>query len=286
MKNTKKIIDILNKLRNISKLIQNPYKFIAYENAIEAVSTYSNNTSHDISLVDVDKIPIIGKKIKDKLKEIIKTGKLKELIVIDKMFDKLIKIPGFGSKFIGKILDEHKIKRIEDIPNIYPLNDMQKIGFKYRKNLDTKLTKKQVENIVSRIPGNDMVIAGSYRRKKKFMGDVDILVFGNYTIPNDAVVLTHGNKRSSFLIPVSSKSKKMAAVDIRKISFDSYIPALIYFTGSKNFNIQLRSHAKTLGYKLNEYSLSLGNKKIKIKLKSEEDLFNKLGLKYVKPENR
>jgi len=277
----KKIISIFQHLLNYNKIIQNPYKVRAYEVAISALQSARFAINHK----NVDKIRDIGAKSRKKIHEIIDTGTLSEITYIDKVFNKLAKLPGFSGKFIGKIIDEHKIADIDDIPLHYKLTEAQKIGIKYHKKISNTLTRAQVEAVSRKIPGTDMVLAGSYRRGKNVMGDVDILVFGKYEIPNDAIIISKGNKKSMILLEIPGTNGKLAQVDIRKMSIESLIPAVIYFTGSKDFNIKLRSHAKKLGYKLNEYSLTAKNGE-KFTFDTEKDLFNVLGLKYVPPEKR
>ena len=80
------------------------------------------------------------------------------------------------------------------------------------------------------------------------------------------------------------KSDKVRRIDIRYVPYKSYYSALLYFTGSGEFNRNMRTVAISLGYKLNEYGLYKNGKKIKVK--SEKDIFNELGMEYVDPSKR
>ena len=84
------------------------------------------------------------------------------------------------------------------------------------------------------------------------------------------------------------KKGKPMRIDIRYVSYKSYYPALLYFTGSGEYNKKMRGVAESLGYLLNEYGLYKldGNKKKLINVKSEKDIFDKLGMEYLEPEKR
>ena len=74
-------------------------------------------------------------------------------------------------------------------------------------------------------------------------------------------------------------------VDIRIVDEESWFPSLIYFTGSKNFNLRMRAKAKYMGFKLNEYGLFDKSGK-RMKIRDEKDIFDILGMKYLEPEDR
>ncbi len=84
------------------------------------------------------------------------------------------------------------------------------------------------------------------------------------------------------------KKYPIRRVDIRYVPYNSYYPALLYFTGSGPFNEKMRGLAKALGYRLNEYGLykKINGKLMKVKVTSEKDIFDKLGMDYVEPEER
>ena len=122
-------------------------------------------------------------------------------------------------------------------------------------------------------------ICGSYRRECNYVGDIDILVFEEFP------------DLSSLECKVVAKGDKLMKlkfdeleVDMRSVKEENRGPALVFYTGPKNFNIWLRSEAKKQGYKLNEYSLS--NNMSEFNFTSEEDLFKFLGVSYIKPSER
>ena len=133
----------------------------------------------------------------------------------------------------------------------------------------------------------DVVVAGSYRRRRDTVGDLDVLVTGRdgakigdrlATYENVAEVTAHGSTRTAVIL------RSGLQVDLRVVPPESYGAALLYFTGSKAHNIALRGIANEHGWKLNEYGLFKGDKAIAGT--TEEEIYNKLGLEYVPPELR
>lgn len=207
---------------------------------------------------------------------------------------KISKLPSFSEKIEEHILNEvKKIKTQYNRINIATA-DQYALGFvEYLK---------QDKNIIN------IQIAGSYRRRQETIGDIDILVTcdkiegwvngGKYspqpslkqnksmwgvmerfvTYMEVAEILSKGQTRSSVIL------KSGIQVDIRVVSDKSYGAALHYFTGSKAHNIEIRKLAIKHGWKVNEYGLFDGEKLIAGK--TEEEIYNKLGLTYIEPELR
>ena len=154
-----------------------------------------------------------------------------------------------------------------------------------------------------------MYVCGSYRRQKIESGDIDVL------ITHEDIVNTPDLEDNSILseiiefltekkilvdhLTVNGNTKYMGVckftpksygrrIDIRLIPKESIGCALLYFTGSGEFNVNMRSYASKKGYKINEYNLlrRVGTKYIPVKISSEKDVFDKLSLEYVEPQNR
>jgi DNA polymerase (family 10) len=134
---------------------------------------------------------------------------------------------------------------------------------------------------------SNIVVAGSYRRRRDTVGDLDVLVatpdgaaIGDSLVAyeNSAEVLAHGPTRTTVIL------RSGLQVDLRVVPEESYGAALMYFTGSKAHNIALRSIANEHGWKLNEYGLFDGDRRIAGA--TEEEIYEKLGLMYVPPELR
>lgn len=278
-----KIIKIFKELLEYNKNLENPYKIRAYENALKNIVNFDKK----ITKKNINEIPGIGKKSRDKISEIVTTGRLKGHKKSMKLLSQIIDIPGFGIKYAKKIID--KIDNINDIKKL-DLNNAQKIGFKYKDKIMKKIPRNATLDIIGEImtdnPKYEIIPAGSYRREKKYLGDLDIIAIRpkteqKFQLPKKAIILSEGKKKIMMLCKLKNK---YIQVDIRIFDEINKIPAIIYFTGSKVFNVKLRGKAKQLGYKLNEYELSKDGKKIDIR--SEQELFKKLGLEYVPPNMR
>ena len=136
---------------------------------------------------------------------------------------------------------------------------------------------------------------GSYRRGRPHSGDIDILL--HHTTIDECIAhlrkqkampivgfITHGKEKASFLLRIQ---KYVRRVDLLVTTAESFVPALVYFTGSKFFNIRMRQIAKEQGYVLNEHGLCPAGKGGEcVVLESEEELFGKLGMAFVEVEKR
>jgi DNA polymerase/3'-5' exonuclease PolX len=154
------------------------------------------------------------------------------------------------------------------------------------------------EKIVKKLSNKNLklTIVGSYRRKKPYSSDIDIMICSN---KDDAIeifknkiqsifetrVYSQGISRLSMIITVKDMETLSFKIDAFKTTPDEEIPMLIYSTGSKEFNIYMRGIAKKQGYLLNQKGLFKHGERI-VGLKKEEDYFKILGIKYVKPELR
>jgi DNA polymerase (family 10) len=185
------------------------------------------------------------------------------------------KLPGFGEKLVESILDaiekgQEKKKRHE---------------------------RKEVEPVAKKLVGilkkmksvHSAEAAGSFRRKETTVGDLDILVTGDLDNEKtlklirkeftDITILGSGETKISFVI-----FPQNLQVDIRFLPQESYGAALLYFTGSKDYNVMMRKKAIELGYLLNEYALFKDGEYYKGA--TEEEVFEALGMKYVEPSKR
>jgi len=296
-----KVIRIFEELRQIYEDLNDTYRVRAYTNAIESLK---NGTTEGI-----------GKKLLSKIEIIKKTGKLDELIEMRK-YVRLMKLPGFGKSFINKLIDngikpEPQIilksqKKLAEKGII--LNRTQLIGLENYKELikEKKIKREIITDITHDLENHLMnlgiilekfVVVGSYRRGVKESRDIDILVVTDDNMSTEVMksiynamkqykyYVTHlvlGSTKFTFLLKYK---RAIIQVDIRVIPHESYPTALLYFTGSKLFNVQMRHLAKIKGYILNEYELKKIPSK-RIEVHSEADIFNELGLEYIPPEKR
>jgi len=191
------------------------------------------------------------------------------------------KLPRFGSKLVEKILEG--IKTGQEKKKRHDRKAVQPMGQKLVKILKSVKGVARVE------------IGGSYRRGEKTVGDLDILVEAAPADPSaaiaalaakklmaafpDTTVLGSGETKFSFVI-----FPQNLQVDVRFVGSDSWGAALLYFTGSKEFNVMMRKMAIEKGYLLNEYGLFENGEYIAGK--TEEEVFKKLGMKWTEPTKR
>ena len=254
-------------------------------------------------------LPAIGVSIAEHIEELLKTGHLKyyeqlknktRLILanysIEWPYDPLkrfIKIKNTKFKRFKESGEAGKIRKLSGFGERSEENILKSVDF-FEKSSDKFLlgfVMPEIREIESRLNSLDgvkkAVIAGSVRRRKETVGDVDILVVSDrpaavmdyfVSMPEVGRIYAHGNTKSAV------KLKNGLDVDIRVVPLESYGAALNYFTGSKDHNVELRKIAIKKGYKLNEYGLFKGKKQIAGR--TEEELYWALGLRYIEPELR
>jgi len=312
---------ILFEIGDFLELQEVPFKPKAYQQAAIVI----DGMEEDIlaiykskGLKGLEEIPGIGESIGLKIEEYLKTGKiayykqLKKESPID--FEGLNKVEGLGVKKIKKLYNELGIRNLKDLEEAVKKHKVSPIfgfGEKTEQNIEEameflKQSKgrfllreilddiEKIENRLKKIKGVLRVtIAGSVRRRKETIGDVDFLVgvpedidrysverIMNTFVAMDEVVkvVSKGDTRSSV------KTKQGLDMDLRLIRMSSFGAALQYFTGSKEHNIAMRKIAIKEGLKLNEYGLFRNEKRIKGE--TEEEIYNHLGIEWMPPELR
>ncbi len=294
------IIKNLQMIKDYETYNNETYKIRAYTNAINNIIVYSGDLTKIEELMLIDGI---GDRIIEKIYELFLTGKIsyiEENIKTDKKYifkQELLDIHGIGPTNAKKIINSGITSLNELKKNTHLLNNKQKIGLKYHSDLQKIIPIEEYENhlkIIKKGLNNftyDFV--GSYRRGSKTMGDIDVIIMSNpkfnlkkyiadleekkYIIE----VLAIGN--SKFMGIVKLKGKPARRLDILIAPPEEYYYSLLYFTGSNIFNIGLRHYVKTnFNLSLSEHGFQ-GNK---VSVKSEEDIFKYLKLKYIKPIDR
>ena len=265
-------------------------------------------------------IPGIGKGMAANIKEIFTEGKLAAHEEMLKKYRpsmlELLKISGLGPKTIALIWDAFQVCDVEGVAKLASegkLRTLPRLSEKseqkilksiesYRQltgrfHLDTadEIAKKMIA-LLEKLPGVEKVTpAGSLRRGRETVGDLDMLVTGNccsnqlqrdhvieqiVSFPSILEVLAKGENKVSF------KLRSGMQVDVRLLPPDSFGAALQYFTGSKNHNVTLRQRALKQGYSLNEYGLMRMEDEERVAGKTEEEIYKKLGLEWIPPELR
>ena len=325
-------LDISDKENNINK-----YRLKSLKNILNIIKKYPKEINNN-NIEEFSKLPGIGKGTINRIKEILKTGKLSELdeysqsnddIKYNKIIEELESVVGIGNKlaidlYNKGILSIKDLKKKINNKEII-VNDKIKLGLKYYGKFHGNIPRNEIINIKSVIKSiiNDMnkqyylnntnkyifKICGSYRRKKPTSGDIDILItkYESNTNINHLKIfidklkqpITNNNNKSLIIDDITDKNyttkymgfckyknNLIRRIDIRFVPYKYYHSALLYFTGSAEFNKKLRLHAKKLGYKLSEYGLYTIKDNKKIKINSEKDIFNILNIDYIKPKYR
>ena len=253
------------------------------------------------SYKQIENIEGAGKNIKLKFQEIINTGHLQ---AIDKILNndtktELLQVYGIGPAKAKTLIEEHKIKSIEDLitkslKNPKLLTDAQKIGLLTYKDLLERIPRKEMlkHQKILNLSKDKGEIVGSFRRKEESSGDIDIMLnmnskefedFTNSLIKKKYIryILAKGDKKMLAICKINDGSK-YRRIDLIRNSPEEYPYMKLYFSGPKEFNIVFRNHCLKLGLSLNEHSFTP-----KVKgLKTEKDIFEYVGLQYVYPENR
>lgn len=310
--------DIANILYEIGQYLEMEgveFKPRAYEKAAHSVESLEEDVTDIYKKGGFDvlkEIPGVGESIAEKIEEFLKTGKVKHHEDLKKKYSIAIReisaIEGVGPKMALKLFQELKVKNIDDLEKAAKSGKIRKIegfGLKTEENIlkGIEFLRKsrgrfilgfvlpQIREIEKRLAGlkeiERVVVAGSIRRWKETVGDMDILIISEkpkpvmdffVSMPEVINVYAHGETKSAI------KLKNGMDADLRVVPPESFGAALNYFTGSKDHNIALREIAVKKGYKLNEYGLFKGKKQIAGR--TEEELYKALGLPHIEPEIR
>ncbi len=312
MKN-KELTDLFEKMADILEFKgENPFKISAYRKASRILGDLTQDIEEITEKGELKKIPGIGEGMAQKIEEYLKTGKVSKFEEIRRgVSDELIAImdiPGMGPKTLAML---HKEKGINNFSQLEKaLSDGALLGLfgmgekkvenikrgiqllkqsKGRMNLGVAFpaARRIVDTLRQKTGSKKIEWAGSLRRMKENIGDIDILATGPdkekilqvFThLPEVKEVLASGETKASVIVEGGTQ------IDLRVVEEDSYGAALQYFTGSKGHNIHLRGIAKAKGIKINEYGAFKGEKKIAGK--EEKDIYRSLGMDWIEPELR
>ncbi len=302
------IADILE----MKKVQWKPQAYRKAARAIESLGEDVGEIYEKKGIKGLEDIPGVGKAIAEKIIEYIETGRVKHLEelkkTIPKGLDELMKVPGIGTKRALKLYHElgiRSVKELEKAAKKHKIAGLETFKEKSEKNIlqGIEFLKKNTGRILlgyalpvardfeSRLKSlkevKEAVTGGSIRRREETIGDIDILVVAENSgkvvkfftgMPDVKRVLAKGETKAVII------TKDNIQVDVRIVEPDSFGSALQYFTGNKEHNIHLRKIAIKKGLKLSEYGLFKGKKQIAGK--TEQEVYNKLGMKYMPPELR
>jgi DNA polymerase (family 10) len=315
--NNQKIADIFYEMADILEMQNVQWKPRAYRQAAKAIESLPKDVEEvykkgGIKLLE--EIPGVGEGIGKKIVEFIKTGKIKAhdklMSSLPSHMNVLLRIPGMGPKKAKKLNELLKISTVEQLESAAKSHKIASIpGFGEKSEQDIldsiaimrkstgRIPLKKAEMIADGILAqlkrcncvDKISVAGSLRRKKATIGDIDILVSSDNS--NTIIeAFTKVKEADKVIAKGSTKAviitKDGIQVDLRVLKPESWGAGLLYFTGSKNLNIQLRKIAIKKGLKLNEYGLFDKKTNRLVASKTEEDICKKLGVKLPKPEER
>jgi DNA polymerase/3'-5' exonuclease PolX len=312
----KQIIDQLLLLATQFKQEGNTFKASALFKGLNIIKELDYEIE---DITQIEKIKGIGKGICKRVNEILETGKLSELnnkVDKKKIIEELTSVFGIGVKIANKYMNEFNIKNITELKeahdkNIIKLTDEMLIGLKYIDDLKHRISYIDITNIEAVLqnllkqyyPELIMEICGSYRRVRETSGDIDILLTCKEPKCNDYLrkvvdlltektyLVDHLTKKglTKYMGICHLFNGQYVRIDIRYIKYDSFAPALLYFTGSGGLNRKMRELANTQGYTINEYGVYKYMDKKKgdeIRVKTERDIFELIGMEYLHPRER
>lgn len=290
------------------------YRFLSYHKAAHAVRAWDEDIMATALAGRLTDIPGIGAKIAAVISSIMKSGTFPELEAIAERVPasiiKLIRIPGLGPKKAKALYEELGVTSIDDLEEAIAegrLAGLPGFGDKTVENISAgidryltmserilladalPLAEKLVEELKA-IPGvRDAGYAGSVRRMKETVGDIDVLVSAD----DGAAVIQAAQALPVVTGVIASGATKLSVMttsgrqaDIRVVAPESWGAALQYFTGSAEHNVHLREIAKSRGLKINEYGLFRLADGERLASRREEDIYAALGMPVMPPEVR
>lgn len=319
----KDIARVLNETADLMEIAaMDGFRIRSYRNAAQAVETWTESVAAMVAQPEwkqaeklLTAIPGIGKSMAAHIRDLVTTGKISVREEILAKFPPtildLLEIQGLGAKRIALIWDVYKAGSVEEVEKLAKegkLAELPRMGSKLEQNILKSIDRWKTSagrfliSVADRAaqqlrdylaagggPGVTVTQAGSLRRGKETIGDLDILVTGGdagkqmehlLAYPGTSAVVARGENKLSLLIADNMQ------VDVRFLDRDSYGSAMQYFTGSKEHNVTLRQRALRMGYTLSEYGLFKVSDESRVAGRTEEEIYQTLGLDYIPPELR
>ena len=308
---------IAETLRHVADLLEiegaNPFRIRAYRRAAQTVEDLPQSAAKMVAEgKTLAGLPGIGKDLAGKITEIVSTGRLGALAEIEARtpttLAALTTVPGLGPKRVHRLHEALGIKTFKDLERAartHKIRELRGFTAKTEETILAEIERSHEREQRFKIATAEdfaqtlctylqaypsigrVVVAGSYRRRKETVGDLDILVTCakgqaavNHFVAYDEVakIVAEGSTRATVLL------RSGIQVDLRVVPAKSYGAALHYFTGSKSHNIAIRKLGHARGLKINEYGIFRDGKRIGGR--TEEEVFAAVGLPYIEPELR
>ena len=318
-----RVAKLLNELSVLMDLKgENPFKVRAFQNAARIIEGLTQDIDELVRSQTIGEIKGIGKGLAEKITELVTTGQLQYYEELKSSLPsgvpEMLRIQGLGPKKVKVLYEKLGIDSVENLrkaASAGQLRSVEGFGEKTEQNILKGIELLQASGnkklypeayaaagpILAMLKALKEVkrfeVAGSLRRKKEVIGDIDIVVSADqkhrgaimrrFVAHKDvATVLAHGDTKSSVSLDSGINC------DLRIVKDSEYAFALNYFTGSKEHNVEMRSRARDKGWSLNEYAFSVATdsqtkpKKSTPKCTDEAEIYSSLGLAYVPPELR
>lgn len=295
----------------------NMYRLKSIQTVLDILEKISYKITSENQLKDIKGI---GERSLKRIREILKTGKLSEIKIsedIDKylnIISELEDVYGIGRKKAYELFKKHNVESIADLQNKFnkgeidlPSNIVK--GLKYIDILKENIPRYEMDmyreilmdTTIEIDPQLFGMICGSYRRGSNTSNDIDFIMVHtknsdkiNYIekfvliLKKKGIIvesLTTENVPTKYMGICKLDNFPHRRIDIRFVKYESFYSAILYFTGSRDFNKKMRHVALGMGYTLNEYGL-YDNNGIMFDVESEKDIFDKLGMEYINPDKR
>jgi DNA polymerase (family 10) len=293
---------------------ENPFRIRAYRRASQNVESLTEDVEALAAAGRLDEIPGIGKDLAGKITEYLQTGRIKDVEAARKEIPagvvELMNVPGVGPK-TAKLLYEkagvHGVSKLEQLAKAGRLKGLPGIQAKTEANILKGIAvvrrgqarmllgralplAQELTHALERVKEvKQLSLAGSIRRRKETVGDIDILVTSvrpekvmeAFTrLPQVADVLERGSTKASV------RHREGIQVDLRVVAPAAFGAALVYFTGSKQHNIRIREMAQKKGLKISEYGVFKESTGRRVAGKTEEEVYAAIGLPWIPPELR
>lgn len=293
---------------------ENAFRIHAYENAARTILGLNEPLADVRARGELMALPGIGERMAEKIEEIVDTGSLRQHDELVRQFPpgvmQLLTIPGIGPRTADILFHELGIDSVEALERAaqeHRIRGLRGFGAKTEENILLNIQAQRrmsarvplaraypmaqqiVANLRATAPVREIAVAGSLRRMKEDIGDIDILVTSEQPeavmaavtrLPGVLRILLTGPTKTTVLTDIGLQ------VDVRVVEPETFGAALQYFTGSKAHNIKLRTLAIRLGYKLSEYGIFNTETSERVGGRTEEEMYAPLGVRMFPPELR